>query len=102
MAPSSSNPIAMHPRVLLALLVALLAACASAPPAPPETPADPEQPAEPALNPPTAELAESARASVRATTIWVASGVDSWFGDRPFAREGKVTNGQLDIGLVKR
>jgi hypothetical protein len=102
MVPSSAQPSVPLRRVPLVLLVALLAACASAPPTPPQTPADPEPPAEPALDPPTAELAESARASVRATTIWLASGVDSWFGDRPFEREGKVSNGQLDIDLLKR
>jgi hypothetical protein len=106
MVPSSTHPSVPMRRVPLALLVALLAACASAPPAPPPAPApplaDPEPPAEPALDPSTAELAESARASVRATTIWVASGVDSWFGDRRFAREGRVTNGQLDVSLLKR
>lgn len=102
MAPCSRNPSVLHSRVLLGLLLALPAACVLAQPAPPQPAAEPEAPAEPALEPASAELAESARASVRATTLWLASGVDSWFGDKPFAKEGKVSNGQLDLSVFKR
>ncbi|MDP1646623.1 MAG: hypothetical protein Q8M01_00255 [Rubrivivax sp.] len=35
-------------------------------------------------------------------TVWLARGVDSWFGDRPFEDGGKVTDGRLSIGLLKR
>lgn len=76
----------------------------SAPPAPPEPDpppaATPEPP--PTLEPAAAALAEDTRESVRAATIWLAKGVDSWFGDRPFEREGRVTRGQLDVSLLKR
>lgn len=47
-------------------------------------------------------IAETAREQVRSTTIWLARGVDSWFGDKPFSDGGAVTNGRLDIGLLKR
>jgi hypothetical protein len=33
---------------------------------------------------------------------WLASGVDSWFGDKPFAEGGNVTDGRLSLSLLKR
>lgn len=45
---------------------------------------------------------DSARASVRSAAVWLASGVDSWFGDRPFKDGGAVSDGQLDVGVYKR
>ncbi|KNZ32218.1 MAG: hypothetical protein AD742_13715 [Methylibium sp. NZG] len=45
---------------------------------------------------------ESTRATVRSTAEWLARGVDSWFGDRPFEEGGAVTNGRASIGLSKR
>ena len=49
------------------------------------------------------ETLASARRSVRSTTEWLARGVDSWFGDRPFVEAGgKVVDGRLSIGLSKR
>lgn len=33
---------------------------------------------------------------------WLASGVDSWFGDRPFEDGGKITDGRFSISLLKR
>lgn len=86
----------------IAALLSLVAACAMA--APPGSPS--AQGA--ALEAPTAaateagDVAESARSSVRAMTVWLARGVDSWFGDRPFEDGGKVTDGRLSIGLLKR
>ncbi len=50
----------------------------------------------------TSEAAEAARSSVRAMAHWLASGVDSWFGDRPFADGGKVTDGRLSVGVSRR
>ena len=44
----------------------------------------------------------SARSSVRALAVWLARGVDSWFGDRPFEDGGKVTDGRFSVGLLKR
>lgn len=46
--------------------------------------------------------ADTARESALAVTRWLASGVDSWFGDRPFQDGGKVSDGRLSIGLLKR
>ena len=33
---------------------------------------------------------------------WLARGVDSWFGDKPFADGGTVTDGRFSVGLLKR
>ncbi|MBI5717690.1 MAG: hypothetical protein HZC37_08390 [Burkholderiales bacterium] len=63
---------------------------------PPATPA--ATPGDPASEP----TLESAREAVRATTVWLARGIDSWFGDRPFEAGGKVSDGQLNIGLFQR
>jgi hypothetical protein len=45
---------------------------------------------------------ESARSSVRSTAEWLARGVDSWFGDRPFEDGGSVRDGRLSVSLLKR
>lgn len=47
-------------------------------------------------------LWESARSSVRSTAEWLATGVDSWFGDRPFKDGGQVTDGRMSVNLLKR
>ena len=41
-----------------------------------------------AAEPPESPVLESTRQSVRSTTEWLARGVDSWFGDKPFAEGG--------------
>ena len=46
--------------------------------------------------------AESARRSVRSAAVWLASGVDSWFGDKPFDEGGKVSDGRLSVTVLKR
>ena len=53
-------------------------------------------------NPPDDDIMESARRSVRSTAEWLARGVDSWFGDKPFEQGGKVTDGRLSVALLKR
>ena len=53
--------------------------------------AQPEQP-----------LAESARSGARTFAEWVARGVDSWFGDRPFEDGGSVKRGKLTVNVFKR
>jgi len=63
--------------------------------------ADKPMPADPAPAEPIAVL-ESSRAQVRATTEWIARGVDSWFGNRPFEDGGKVSDGRLSLGLLHR
>ncbi len=45
---------------------------------------------------------EPARRSVRSTTEWLASGIDSWFGDKSFAEGGKVSDGRLSVFLLTR
>ncbi len=92
------------------LLLALTAACArAAPPGPlPAASAPVAVPAEAAASAPAStpadvgEVADSARESVRAMAHWLASGVDSWFGDRPFDRGGRITDGRFSISVLKR
>src|SRR3990172_9461103 len=50
----------------------------------------------------TAQSLESTRHSVRAAALWLASGVNSWFGDRPFEDGGKVSDGRLEVSIYKR
>lgn len=45
---------------------------------------------------------EVARVSVRSAAEWLASGVDSWFGNKPFSDGGKVSDGQLGMYLHSR
>jgi hypothetical protein len=47
-------------------------------------------------------LFEPARVSVRATTEWLARGVDSWFGNKPFSEGGKISDGRLSVFLLTR
>lgn len=49
----------------------------------------------------TEKLGE-ARESVRATVEWLARGIDSWFGDRPFREGGKVTDGVISASTLAR
>jgi hypothetical protein len=44
----------------------------------------------------------SARQTVREMAEWLARGVDSWFGDKPFEEGGKVSDGVLSLSLLKR
>lgn len=79
---------------------------APTPPPPPQTGSEVERP-EPQpppmdVNVDVDEAIESTRSTVRSTAEWLARGVDSWFGDRPFEQGGKVTNGRASIGLLKR
>lgn len=50
----------------------------------------------------TDQMVESTRRTVRSAVEWLASGVDSWFGDKPFSEGGKVTQGELGLSLQKR
>jgi hypothetical protein len=45
---------------------------------------------------------ESARSAARAAAIWLASGVDSWFGDKPFGEGGEVSDGELNVKFYSR
>jgi hypothetical protein len=76
----------------LGLLLAVAPGAVASPPPAPES-----------SSPPAAgegEL-ETARRSVRSATEWLARGVDSWFGDRPFKDGGKVTDGALSASLSR-
>ncbi len=50
----------------------------------------------------TETVIESARETVRSTAEWLASGVDSWFGDIPFEDGGKVRDGRLSLSIYQR
>ena len=78
---------------LLALGLAGLAAPASG--AEPPASADPE-PAAPNV------LLETAHTQVRAATVWLARGVDGWFGSQPFEEGGRVSDGRISLALLKR
>jgi hypothetical protein len=47
-------------------------------------------------------MLEATRSSVRSSAEWLARGVDSWFGSRPFEDGGKVTDGRFGLFLLKR
>ncbi|MGE5452406.1 MAG: hypothetical protein ACM3VZ_11265 [Acidobacteriota bacterium] len=65
-----------------------------APPAPPEAAAS---------EPTTADqIIESTRASVKSTVVWLASGIDKRFGDKPFYDGGNVTDGQIGLSYLNR
>lgn len=109
---------------LAPLLLIALAACTSmapAPPAPTAVPAAAPAPASaPVATPPDSatpmgdsaehpslpanaeEAIDNTRRSVRSTAEWLARGVDSWFGDRPFEEGGKVTDGRMTLSVLKR
>lgn len=79
-----------------------LVACASAP-SPAATDAAPATDAAasaPQEAPRT--MLESTRASVRSTAEWLARGVDSWFGDKPFEDGGEVKDGRLSLSVLER
>lgn len=42
------------------------------------------------------------RSSVRSSAEWLARGVDSWFGDRPFTEGGGVKDGRLSLNWLHR
>jgi len=98
------------PLALVVWAAFTVAAAAHAEPAPAPPPQEPVN--EPAKGPElltvqlsdeAVEAAEKARSTVRSLSVWLARGVDSWFGDRPFeAGGGKVTDGRLSTALLLR
>ena len=80
---------------LSTMLIAAATAPVPAPASPPSTAAEP-----PATK--NVEALESTRRSVRSSAEWLARGVDSWFGDKPFQDGGKVTDGRLAVIMLKR
>lgn len=63
-----------------------------------ETPG-PTEPAGPSLMP---EVLAAARRNAQAGAEWLARGVDSWFGTKPFEEGGAVRDGRLSLVLFKR
>lgn len=101
--PAASAPSEPAPSLMpTASPAAAMGPATSMAPASPAASASAPVPADATAPPSNVGMAETARESVRSTTIWLARGVDSWFGDKPFSDGGKVTNGQLDLGLLKR
>ncbi len=78
----------MPPRTPVVSVVALGLLCLAVPVAAAEADEADESPA---------GVLESTRASVRAASEWLARGVDSWFGEKPFEEGGKVTRGRLEL-----
>ena len=62
------------------------------------------EPEEPAPAEPSAPegMMERTRRSVHWVTEWLARGVDSWFGNKPFSEGGKVSDGRLSLTLLTR
>jgi hypothetical protein len=79
------------------VLASAVAAAAAAQPPEAEEPARTDSP-----DRDTKQIIESARETVRSTALWLASGVDSWFGDRPFSEGGSVTDGVMSVDLLFR
>jgi hypothetical protein len=90
---TSDKVVAVAGRLLVAWVAAFACGSALAEEAPP---AGSSETAE------TSVVAENARSTVRAITLWLARGVDSWFGDRPFEAGGKVTDGRLSMAMLLR
>ena len=47
-------------------------------------------------------MLESTRRNTRSASEWLARSVDGWFGDTKFENSGKVSDGQLTLGVFKR
>ncbi|OYT90596.1 MAG: hypothetical protein CFE43_17480 [Burkholderiales bacterium PBB3] len=45
---------------------------------------------------------EAAREATRSAAVWLASGVDSWFGNKPFSEGGQVNDGELNVKFYSR
>lgn len=53
-------------------------------------------------DPTTQQMVDATRGMARALAEWLARGVDSWFGDKPFEDGGRVTDGRLSLAVFKR
>jgi hypothetical protein len=88
---------------LLAAVPAGAVAAAEAAPGAAATPPSAQQPTEAAAQPaPGDGVLETTRNSVRSTVEWLARGLDSWFGDKPWEEGGAVTHGRLSFYGLKR
>ena len=109
--PAGFDPLSRGRSWLWLVLLAFLVLMAFAPlvfadTTAPASPGEPPATAEPATAEPAAEganvLLDSTRRSVRSTTEWLARGVDSWFGNRPFDDGGKISDGRLSLTWLQR
>ncbi|NLF55154.1 MAG: hypothetical protein GX576_12305, partial [Thauera phenolivorans] len=48
------------------------------------------------------DMLDTSRASMRSATEWLASGINSWFGERPFEDGGSVTAGRFAVRSLWR
>jgi len=51
---------------------------------------------------PVSPILEDARSKVRSSTAWLARSIDGWFGRLPFEDGGRVSDGRLSLGFLKR
>ena len=72
--------------------------------APPEPAVESPLPAgeAPSEAPTAPEVLAAARRNAQAGAEWLARGVDSWFGTKPFEEGGAVTDGRLSLVVFKR
>lgn len=78
------------------------AASASAAATPPAPHPGADAAAAPAATSSVAGALQATRSAVRGATEWLARGVDSWFGDKPFDEGGEVSAGRLSLHLNLR
>ncbi len=45
---------------------------------------------------------ETARDAARSAALWLASGVDSWFGNKPFTEGGEIRDGEVAVKFYSR
>ncbi len=69
---------------------------------PPSAPPSAEPSALPSVLPSAPEVLAAARHNAQASAEWLARGVDSWFGNKPFEEGGSVTHGRLSLVAFKR
>ena len=79
------------------LLLALALSCGAAPAEPMDDPTAEAGSTDAA----THQMVEATRNMARAFAEWLARGVDSWFGDKPFEDGGRVTDGRLSLAVFK-
>lgn len=97
------GPVAAVPRPALraCIVVAGLACMQAMAPVLAQT-AAPALPQAPAPTSSESDVLNTTRQSARFTAEWLARGVDSWFGDKPFSDGGEVSDGRMSLGVLKR
>jgi len=59
-------------------------------------------PSTPELPATVIEAAVQTQRAARSTALWLAHGIDSWFGSEPFPDVDRVRDGRLEVSLFKR